>query len=107
MQKLSNIEELDRFLVENEEAIIFKHSLTCPISAGAYEEFMQYVKNPEVKPWALVIVQESRPVSNEIADRLGVQHQSPQVLFIKKGEAVWNASHWNITENELKKAIPV
>jgi bacillithiol system protein YtxJ len=106
MLKLNSIEELDQFMQGKGEAILFKHSTTCPISAGAYEEFMRYVKGENVKPWALVIVQEARPVSNEIAERFGVKHESPQVLYVKDGNVVWHASHWNITEKELEKKIP-
>lgn len=105
MLKLNTIDELEQFMQGKNEMILFKHSTTCPISAGAYDEFMSYVKKEDVKPWALVIVQEARPVSNEIANRLGIKHESPQVLYVKEGKVAWHASHWNIKEKELKKAI--
>lgn len=106
MQKIKTAEELESFLQENEEAILFKHSNTCPISAAAYEEFMNYVKKPGIKPWAIVVVQEARPVSHEIEIRLGVKHESPQILYVKGGKAIWNTSHWKITESALNNSIP-
>jgi bacillithiol system protein YtxJ len=104
MAELATVEELNKFLSENPEAILFKHSTTCPISAQAHDEFMKYTKG-DVKPWALVIVQTARPVSAEIADRFGVKHESPQVLYVKDGKVIWHTSHWNITESNLKKEI--
>ncbi|AMA73833.1 MULTISPECIES: bacillithiol system redox-active protein YtxJ [Aneurinibacillus] len=105
MQELTSIEELNQFLEKNPEAILLKHSTTCPISSQAYDEFMKYVKSVETKPWALIIVQTARPVSNEIADRFGVKHESPQVLYIKDGSVAWHTSHWNITEKNLRENI--
>ncbi|MFT9847210.1 bacillithiol system redox-active protein YtxJ [Aneurinibacillus sp. REN35] len=105
MKELTTIEELNQFLEENPEAVLLKHSTTCPISTGAYNEFMQYTKNEGIKPWALVIVQTARPVSTEIAERFGIKHESPQVLYVKDGSVAWHTSHWNITEKNLKSAI--
>ncbi|WP_047153020.1 bacillithiol system redox-active protein YtxJ [Aneurinibacillus tyrosinisolvens] len=105
MQELVSIEQLNEFLQQNPEAILLKHSNTCPISADAYNQFMKYTKDEETKPWALVIVQNARPVSNEIAERFGIKHESPQVLYVKNGQVEWHASHWNITQDNLKAAI--
>jgi bacillithiol system protein YtxJ len=105
VKELTTIEELNQFLEENAEVVLLKHSTTCPISSQAYNEFMQYAKHEGMKPWGLVIVQTARPVSNEIAERFGVKHESPQVLYVKDGSVVWHTSHWNITEKNLKEAI--
>jgi bacillithiol system protein YtxJ len=43
-----------------------------------------------------------RAISNEIATRFGVVHQSPQVVLIKNGVSVYNASHENIDAKVLK-----
>ncbi|WCK55761.1 bacillithiol system redox-active protein YtxJ [Aneurinibacillus sp. Ricciae_BoGa-3] len=104
MAEIATVEELDQFLSQNPEAILFKHSTTCPISAQAHNEFMAYTRG-DVKPWALVIVQTARPVSNEIAERFAVKHESPQVLYVKDGKVAWHTSHWNITESNLTKEI--
>ncbi|WP_294234557.1 monothiol bacilliredoxin BrxC family protein, partial [uncultured Chryseobacterium sp.] len=42
-----------------------------------------------------------RPLSNRIADDLGVTHQSPQLIVIENGKAVNNASHQNISVDQL------
>jgi len=80
--------------------VIFKHSLTCPISASAYDEMTEF--DGEV---ALVEVQRSRELSAEIENRLGVAHESPQVIVLRNGQVAWNASHFKITANAVAEAV--
>lgn len=54
---------------------------------------------------ALVRVIEERPVSLALAERVGVQHQSPQALLIKNGKVIWHDSHGRITAAALKAAV--
>jgi bacillithiol system protein YtxJ len=42
-----------------------------------------------------------RELSNKIAERFSVQHESPQVLLIRKGECVFDESHNGITMDEI------
>ena len=44
-------------------------------------------------------------VSAEIANRLSVVHESPQVLLIRKGECIYDASHFDISVDELKETL--
>jgi bacillithiol system protein YtxJ len=44
-------------------------------------------------------------VSNEIANRFQVVHQSPQLLLIKEGKSVYDASHSDIDAEELKGRV--
>ena len=86
---------------------VFKHSTTCPISAGAYNRVGIYREgassdSPEI---VLVKVIESRPLSNAIAGALGVTHQSPQLILVKDGRAVWDASHHLINEDGIAEAV--
>jgi bacillithiol system protein YtxJ len=80
--------------------VIFKHSLTCPISSAAYERMEEF--DGEV---ALVEVQRARPLSTEIERRLGVAHESPQVIVVSNGQVVWNASHFSITAEAVAAAV--
>ena len=80
--------------------VIFKHSLTCPISAAAYEQMSQF--DGEV---ALVEVQVARQLSNEIESKLGVPHESPQVIVLRNGQVAWNASHFKITAEAVAAAV--
>lgn len=80
--------------------VIFKHSLTCPISSAAYERMEEF--DGEV---ALVEVQRARPLSAEIENRLGVAHESPQVIVLSNRLVVWNASHFEITAAAVAAAV--
>jgi bacillithiol system protein YtxJ len=53
----------------------------------------------------VVLVIENRRLSDIVAERLGVRHESPQALLIKDGRAVWHASHWSITSEALVNAL--
>jgi bacillithiol system protein YtxJ len=44
-------------------------------------------------------------LSNAIAERFGVRHETPQALLIKDGRVVWHASHWSITSDSLTEAL--
>ncbi|WP_410768139.1 bacillithiol system redox-active protein YtxJ [Fontibacillus sp. BL9] len=84
--------------------LLFKHSTSCPISAGAHRELEKYLNNtPNEKiTYGLIYVIEDRDVSNEAADVLGVKHESPQALLVKDGQAVWHTSHSKITADALR-----
>jgi bacillithiol system protein YtxJ len=85
--------------------LIFKHSTQCPISSHAYEEFTEFAEAAEDLICALVLVIENRNVSNTIAERLNVPHESPQAIVVKDGHAAWHASHWSITADSLNEAL--
>jgi bacillithiol system protein YtxJ len=80
--------------------VIFKHSLTCPISAAAYDQMAEFEGEVE-----LVEVQRARELSAEIENRLGVEHESPQVLVLRNGRVAWNASHFKITAAAVAEAV--
>lgn len=95
--------ELDGLFNQSGEKpiILFKHSLTCPISHAAYEE-MSLLKN---EPISLVVVQDARGVSNAIAQRTGVKHESPQALIVRDGAVIWHASHYDVTKSAVLRAL--
>jgi bacillithiol system protein YtxJ len=84
----------------DEPVILFKHSTTCPISASAYRQMSQVSGDV-----SLVVVQRARDVSNEIAARTGIRHESPQAIVLRNGEVVWTASHFDITSDAVEKAV--
>ncbi|HIJ66552.1 MAG TPA: bacillithiol system redox-active protein YtxJ [Candidatus Hydrogenedentes bacterium] len=109
MKELRTLVELDGALADSHEAaiFIFKHSTQCPISAKAHGEVKGYLaQKGESEPEGfLVKVIESRPVSNEITQRLGLPHKSPQVILIKDGKVLWDESHLAITADAIAQAV--
>lgn len=90
----------------NEKAIIiFKHSTRCSISAMALNNFQSNAKLPENGRCVLLDLLSYRSISNELAEKYGVQHESPQVLVIDKGECVYHASHHQIDIDRVNQFI--
>ncbi|MEW6731774.1 MAG: bacillithiol system redox-active protein YtxJ [Acidobacteriota bacterium] len=109
LTELTSAEALEQVLAASAKRgqLIFKHSLTCPISARAYEVMQQHVNNAasdNVDYW-LILVQHARDVSNLVAERLNVEHESPQVILVSEGRAIWNASHFSITGTSIAEAL--
>ena len=85
---------------QQKPVVIFKHSTTCPVSAAAYREMSEY--DGEV---ALVEVQGARELSREIEARTGIRHESPQVIVLRNGQVVWDASHFQIKQDAVAEAV--
>jgi len=105
---LTKLEQLDTIVEESAETpvIIFKHSTRCPVSRMALKNFEnEYsIEEEGAKPYFLDLIAH-RDVSNEIASRFKVTHQSPQVIVIKNGEDVYNTSHDDISAGVVKGKI--
>ncbi len=85
--------------------VIFKHSTRCSISRMVLKQFEnEFDFNEKVVSFLLDLI-EYRNISNEIASRFGVQHQSPQIILICDGKAVYNASHESIEAAKLVKYL--
>lgn len=108
LEELNTIHELDCALDESRQrpVLLFKHSLTCPISSRAFAEFQEHLERADPRiSYKLITVQTARAVSNEVASRLRLAHESPQAILIRNGRDVWNASHSEITAAALDRAI--
>ena len=77
--------------------LILKHSTTCPISSLAKNRLEKQwdIASSELEPYYLDLLRH-RDVSNYIASAFGVRHESPQILVIKDGKCVQDASHLDI-----------
>ncbi|WHX99636.1 bacillithiol system redox-active protein YtxJ [Neobacillus sp. DY30] len=104
LKKIDTLEQFEELLKQEDKFFILKHSLTCPISHAAYQEYEKYSDGDQSIPTYYLAVQDARPLSNEIAEKFEIKHESPQALLIKEGEPVWNASHWKITNKSLNSA---
>ncbi len=104
---LTTLQQLDEIATASNEkpVVIFKHSTRCSISRMALKQFENnFDLHEEVKPYFLDLI-EHRDVSNEIANRFEVVHQSPQILLIKEGKSVYDVSHDGIDAEILKDKI--
>ena len=105
---LEDISQLDQISKDSisKTVVLFKHSVTCGISAGA--------KNRLESQWDLVKTDidfyyldllSHRDISSAIADRWGVRHQSPQIVVIKDDKAIYNTSHGSISASDLESKV--
>jgi len=105
---LTQIAQLDAIVEESAEkpVVIFKHSTRCSISRMALKNFeREYnLEESEVAPYFLDLLQH-RDISNEIAQKFQVIHQSPQLLLIKNGKSVYDVSHSEIDAEALKSKV--
>ena len=124
LTSLEHLDELHRLIEESQSrpVLLFKHSYTCGTSMEALDELVAYLNDRgpegsaphdgrsaphESRPlqYAMVTVQTHRAVSNAVAQRLGVRHETPQALLIRDGRVVWSASHFRVTAAAVEDAI--
>ncbi|WP_460910468.1 bacillithiol system redox-active protein YtxJ [Spirosoma areae] len=85
--------------------LIFKHSTSCSISAMALSRMERnWSDQLGVKPYYLDLIA-NRLISNKIEYVFGVEHESPQVLLIRNGKCVYDASHMSISFAGLQQAV--
>ncbi|MGB7395418.1 MAG: bacillithiol system redox-active protein YtxJ [Pricia sp.] len=105
---LTSLEQLDDIEQKSSSRpqLIFKHSTTCGISRMVLNMFE---KNPLLQEDSVDLyfldLHRHRNISNEIAQKYQVLHQSPQLLVIKHSQTMAHASHGGITEVKLEEYI--
>ena len=103
LDKIEQFDEIDE-ISQTKSVVLFKHSTRCSISRMALKQFDAEFNYPEEKiDWYLLDLLNHRDLSNEIASRYNVMHQSPQIIVIRNGKAVFNASHDSISTEDLKQ----
>ncbi len=86
--------------------VLFKHSMTCPISASAASQVAGLGAEGD-PPVYRIVVQTARAVSYEAERLLGVRHESPQVIVVKDGEARFHASHFGVQLDRIRTEAAV
>jgi bacillithiol system protein YtxJ len=87
-------------------SLIFKHSTRCSVSAMAKRRFeMDWDIIPENTSLYFLDLINYRNISSEIAETFQVHHESPQILLIKDGDCILDASHSDISADEVAEVI--
>jgi thioredoxin 1 len=106
---LHDLAGVDAAIAESRErpVLLFKHSRYCGVSCEALDELQSHIESPLVTgiAYRMVTVQTHRAVSDLIAQRLAIRHETPQAILLRHGKAVWNASHFRITATQLDRAV--
>lgn len=104
---LVDLDQLNEIVdLSNEKPVaIFKHSTRCSISRMALKQFEnEFDLEDKIVPYFLDLLNH-RAISNEIAVRFGVEHQSPQIILIKNGNAIFATSHSDIDAKFLERFV--
>ena len=97
-------EELDTVL-EEPEAVLYKHSPLCGASAAAAREVRSFMaRHPDVPVYFIDVIRD-RPVAREVARRLSVRHESPQAFVLRHGDVVWSGSHGHVDADTLSRQL--
>lgn len=105
---LTEMNQLDEIksLSKSKAILIFKHSTRCGISRMVLKNFeKEYNLQDSVIELYFLDLIEYRSISNEIAMKFNVIHQSPQVLVIQNEGVIYHDSHHQISVEAIKKAI--
>ena len=111
MSRLTPLTDLDGLaaaIAESNErpVLLFKHSRYCGVSCEALDALQEHIESdPGHVAYRMITVQTHRPVSDAVAQRLGLRHETPQAILLRDGKIVWNASHFRITASQLDQVL--
>ena len=83
-----------------EDVVLFLHDFACPISSKAYQQMSQLTAVVN-----LIDVAKFKDLTENIAERTSVKHESPQVIILRNEISKWDTSHFGITKNRVKNAL--
>jgi bacillithiol system protein YtxJ len=109
LKPLTDMSSLDDAIAESSErpVLLFKHSRFCGVSCEALDQLHSHIEGaPDDVAYHVITVQTHRPVSDAVAQRLGLRHETPQAILLRDGKVMWNASHFRITASQLDQAVP-
>ncbi len=104
LESVAQLEEIVK-KSKNKSQVIYKHSSTCGISRMVLGMFTDSFDMETDVDLYFLTIQNHRDVSNTIADKFEVTHESPQLLVIKNGEVVFHTSHGAISEMDFTKYL--
>lgn len=104
-KELNSIEDLETALKASHEqpVALFKHSTRCSVSLMAKKSIERFW-DLDIDAYYLDLIAH-RDVSNSIAEQLEVHHQSPQMVLVKDGKAIYNASHGSIDVDAMGELL--
>lgn len=99
--------EIDEILkISDKPQVIYKHSYRCSISLIAKRSIESGMDSLLGQAdFYLVDVVANRSVSEIIAKKIGVRHESPQIILVQKGKPFWQASHGGVRIDALTEVL--
>lgn len=97
---VNSLADLEALMNSEENFLLFKHSTRCIISKTVKSRFESMAEESQTDLYLIHVIEE-RPLSNFIAEKSGITHQSPQALLFQSGKCVYNNSHDAILDEVL------
>jgi bacillithiol system protein YtxJ len=99
---VTNLEVLEQLFARSHDApvLLFNNDMSCPRCIKAYQLVTRLGGDV-----ALIDVICAKRVALALAERTGIRHESPQVILLRDGRAVWSASHYEITYGAVRHAL--
>ena len=108
--ELSDLSQLDEieFLSSNQDfsgVAVFKHSTRCGTSSFVKKMFERsWDKTSNIPVYHLDLIR-NKNISNEIASRWNVNHESPQLIVLKENKVTDQASHSSISASNAISSV--
>lgn len=101
--KLTDREQLDEIdaISADRPVLIYKHSTRCIVCHMTKRWLERELPGEDDGAYYFLDLLARRDISNAIAARYGIAHESPQVLVIRNGRCIHSASHMAIAEKEV------
>ncbi len=101
LNDIALLEEIQKKSFES-QVLIFKHSIRCGISKMALKAFENdLTSNQSDYIYYYLDLINHRDISNAIAQKWNVSHESPQLIILKDGQVKNHASHYSINVSQL------
>jgi|SRR5579862_7507244 len=107
MKDLASLTQFDALLGPSPGCVlIYKHSTQCGLCDSAIEELRAFEeKNPAAATIYYLDLLAYRDLSKAVAQKLGVRHESPQVIVLKDGKPRAVLNHRAIRVEALRSAL--
>ena len=104
-KNLTTEAQLDVLVKESHErpVFIFKHSTRCGISSMVLSRFESELDASNDYGMYYLDLLAYRPISDKVAERFQVWHQSPQLIVLRNGQLVHHSSHNSISASVLQQ----
>lgn len=101
---LEDISDVDEVLQKSKERpqLLYKHSNRCGTCMFAKSEIEKRSEDIEERAdMHFIDVINSREVSNYLAEKLNLRHESPQAILLANGKVIWHNSHSAIKSTKI------
>ena len=106
LNEIAQLDEIDA-LSHTRPQLIFKHSTRCSVSSMAKRGLDRELQQDSMLPFDIYYLDliAYREISNNIAQRYDVEHESPQILLIKDSKSIFDASHSDVSLEDALKVL--